>query len=215
MRSHIPKQYLRLCGRTVIEHTLARLIAHPSINGIVIAIDAQDRVWPSLSISSSKPLIIVSGGRERCHSVLNALERLTTTAQAHDWILVHDAVRPCLMRDDLDRLIEELADDPVGGILASPVRDTLKRGAADGRIEQTIDRSRLWHALTPQMFRLEVLYRSLKDALANGGVITDEAGAVERAGLQPRLVEGRGNNIKITHPEDLALAERILAAQPL
>ncbi len=213
MRSHVPKQYLRLGDRTVIEHTLARFTDHPGIDGVVVAIDVHDRVWPSLRVPASKPVITATGGRERCQSVLNALQRLTTTAQARDWVLVHDAVRPCLMRDDLDRLIAELAEDPIGGILAAPVRDTLKRRGAEGRIDETVDRTGLWHALTPQMFRLEVLHPALQKAIADCIPITDEAAAVERAGLRPRLIEGRGDNIKITHPEDLKLAAHILASQ--
>lgn len=213
MRNHIPKQYLRLGDRTVIEQTLARFMEHPRIDGIVIALGAEDSVWPSLQITSPKPLIAVVGGLERCHSVLNALQRLAACAQAHDWVLVHDAVRPCLAQDDLDRLIAEVEDDPVGGILATPVRDTLKRGDAASRIVDTVDRTGLWHALTPQMFRLELLHRALQDAVAAGAAVTDEAAAVERAGLRLRLIEGRGDNVKITHAQDLVLAERILAAQ--
>lgn len=213
MLSQIPKQYLRLGSRTVMEHTLARFIDHPGIDGLVIAIDAHDRVWPSLSISSSKRLTTVVGGRERCHSVLNALQWLATGAQAQDWVLVHDAVRPCLTIEDLDRLMLELETDSVGGILAVPVSDTLKRGDTDDRIANTVDRTDLWHALTPQMFRLQVLHRALQAAVADDEAVTDEAAAVERVGLRPRLIEGRSDNIKITHPEDLVLAERILAAQ--
>lgn len=213
MRNRTPKQYLRLRGRTVIEHTLAQFISHRKISGIIVAIDSQDSIWPSLIIDSSKPLITAGGGRERAHSVQNALRRLDSTAQTDDWILVHDAVRPCLTRHDLDKLLVMLEGDPVGGILAAPVRDTLKRGDPDNRIEETVDRTGLWHALTPQMFRLGVLRNALEAAIAGREIITDEAAAVERAGLKPRLVEGRSDNVKITHPEDLGLAERILAAQ--
>jgi 2-C-methyl-D-erythritol 4-phosphate cytidylyltransferase len=213
MRSQVPKQYLPLGDRTVIEYTLTRFIDHPQIAGIAIAIDVRDEIWRSLQVSSAKPIITVDGGRERCHSVLNALQRLTSRAQAHDWVLVHDAVRPCLSDEDLNKLMRELADDPVGGILAVPVRDTLKRAGSDGRIASTLNRTALWQALTPQMFRLGVLASALAEALAAGDLVTDEAAAVERAGLRPRLVEGRGDNIKITRPEDLVLAERILAAQ--
>jgi 2-C-methyl-D-erythritol 4-phosphate cytidylyltransferase len=215
MRSQIPKQYLRLGDRTVIEYTLARFISHPNIDGIVVAIDAQDTIWPSLTVASTKPLITVTGGVERYHSVFNALRQLAINALEQDWVLVHDAVRPCLTRQDLDRLIVALKDDPIGGILATPVHDTLKRANIDGRIVETVDRTDLWHALTPQMFRFEVLYTALQTALANLDLVTDEASAVERAGLHPRLIEGQGDNIKITRPEDLPLAERILAAQTI
>jgi 2-C-methyl-D-erythritol 4-phosphate cytidylyltransferase len=168
-----------------------------------------------LAVASTKPLITVTGGGQRYHSVFNALRQLAINALEQDWVLVHDAVRPCLTRQDLDRLIAALKDDPIGGILATPVRDTLKRGNIDGRIAETVDRTELWHALTPQMFRFEVLYTALQTALANLDLVTDEASAVERAGLHPRLIEGQGDNIKITRPEDLALAERILAAQAI
>ncbi len=213
MCTRTPKQYLPLLGRAVIEHTLARFIQHPRIDGIVVAIDADDDRWPSLKPSSSKPLVTVEGGSERCHSVLNALAHLTAYAEPQAWVLVHDAVRACLVPEDLDRMIKILDDDPVGGILAARVRDTLKREDADGCIAQTVDRTGIWHALTPQMFRLRILEIAMRRAIDEGAAPTDEAAAVERTGLRPRLVEGRSDNIKITYPEDLTQAERILAAQ--
>ena len=154
---------------------------------------------------------VVTGGAERCHSVLNGLEALRQHADLTDWVLVHDAARPCLAVADLDRLMNELADDPVGGLLAAPVRDTLKQADSAGRVATTVDRSRLWHALTPQMFRLGRLRDALNAALARGLLVTDEAGAMEAAGFAPRLIEGRADNVKITRPEDLALAEFYLA----
>ncbi|HHW76495.1 MAG TPA: 2-C-methyl-D-erythritol 4-phosphate cytidylyltransferase, partial [Xanthomonadaceae bacterium] len=126
-------------------------------------------------------------------------------------VVVHDAARPCLTPADLDRLLSELADDPVGGLLAAPVRDTLKQADLAGRIAATVDRSRLWHALTPQMFRLGMLHDALRAALARGLLVTDEAAAMEAAGFAPRLIEGRADNLKITRPEDLALAEFFLS----
>jgi 2-C-methyl-D-erythritol 4-phosphate cytidylyltransferase len=213
MGNCLPKQYLALGGRTIIEHTLARFTSHPRIDGVVVALDAQDGFWPSLAVESLKPLITVSGGKGRYESVLNALKRLSATARDNDWVLVHDAVRPCLALDDLDKLMAELEGDAVGGILAAPVRDTLKLGDAQSRVDHTVDRTGLWHALTPQMFRLDVLHDALESAIAAGVAVTDEASAMERVGSHPRLVEGRWDNIKITYPEDLSLAERILAAQ--
>ena len=132
---------------------------------------------------------------------------LRERAAPSDWVLVHDAARPCLTTGDLDRLLAELADDPVGGLLAVPVRDTLKQADDAGRVAATVDRSQLWHALTPQMFRLGMVYEALRTALARGLLVTDEAAAMEAAGFAPRLVEGRADNLKITQPEDLALAE--------
>jgi 2-C-methyl-D-erythritol 4-phosphate cytidylyltransferase len=209
MDSAVPKQYLSLAGRPVIAHTLASLLDHPRIDGVAVAIGAGDEWWPTVAaeLNAAKPLRVVTGGAERCHSVLNGLEALSEPAQPEDWVLVHDAARPCLTAGDLDRLIDTLADDPVGGLLAVPVRDTLKQADDAGRVAATVDRSRLWHALTPQMFRLGMLHEALRATLARGLLVTDEAAAIEAAGFAPRLVEGRADNLKITRPEDLALAE--------
>lgn len=213
MGAALPKQYLALAGRRVIEHTLARLAAHPLIRGVVVALADGDDHWEGLSLDLPVPLVRVTGGEERCHSVLNALDHLTVKGDGQDWVLVHDAARPCLRPEDLDRLITELAEDPVGGVLGVPVRDTMKRAGSDGRIRETVDRNGLWHAQTPQMFRLDPLRDALRSALDAGVAVTDEAQAMERAGFSPRLVEGHADNIKITRPEDLALAEFFLARQ--
>lgn len=210
MKADRPKQYLPLRGKTVIEHTLGCFTHHPAIAGIVVALSPDDPYWPELHIDSAVPLHVVDGGQERCHSVLNALRLLAQHADADDWVLVHDAARPCLSRADIDKLCAELQNDEVGGILAVPVRDTMKRSDREGRISTTEDRRTLWHALTPQMFRLEPLTQALEQALADGFVVTDEASALEHAGLRPKLVEGRADNIKVTRPEDLALAEFFL-----
>ena len=139
--------------------------------------------------------------------MLNALEALAEQADEQDWVLVHDAARPCLRAEDIDHLISELNDHPVGGLLAVPVRDTMKRADNNGAIQQTVDRKNLWHALTPQMFRLGDLRDALTKAVSDGIEITDEASAMEHIGKQPKLVKGQWSNIKITHPEDLKLAE--------
>jgi 2-C-methyl-D-erythritol 4-phosphate cytidylyltransferase len=207
MGSAVPKQYLPLAGLSVIVRTLDTLLSHPRISGVAVAIGADDLWWNSVRLDTGKPLLRVNGGEERCHSVLNALYALRERAAPEDWVLVHDAVRPCLRSTDLDVLMDTLQDDPVGGLLAAPVRDTMKRADADGRVSATVDRAALWHALTPQMFRLKVLSRALEQALEQGLWVTDDAAAVEALGLAPRLVEGRADNIKITRPEDLALAE--------
>ncbi len=213
MGAAIPKQYLELAGRTVLEHTLARLAAHPRIARVVVAVSAGDEFYPALAPRLSPKVRDVVGGAERCHSVLAALDSLALVAGLNDWVMVHDAARPCVRTADLDRMLAELERHAVGGILAAPVRDTLKRCAADGAIVATVDRSALWHALTPQMFRLGVLRDAIRAALAEGVLVTDEAMAIERAGLVPRVVAGHTDNLKITHPEDLALAAAILAAQ--
>jgi 2-C-methyl-D-erythritol 4-phosphate cytidylyltransferase len=205
-----PKQYLRLAGRTVLEHTLDIFIRHPRITGVAVAIGADDPFFGELPVRTDKPLMVVHGGGERCHSVLNALHVLKGQAVADDWVLVHDAARPCLSREDLDRLLETLEHDPVGGLLATPVSDTLKRSDDSGRVRDTVDRSHLWRAFTPQMFRLGMLTQALESALSEGALVTDDASAMERAGHAPRLVKGSPANIKITAPEDLRLAEFFL-----
>jgi 2-C-methyl-D-erythritol 4-phosphate cytidylyltransferase len=158
-------------------------------------------------------VLTAPGGVERAESVANALTVLRERAADGDWVLVHDAARPCVRREDLVKLIAELRDDPVGGLLAVPVRDTMKQADAEQRCAATVDRSRLWHALTPQMFRLGALRAALRAALAAGVTVTDDASAMERVGLRPRLVEGHADNLKITRPEDLALAEFHLRQQ--
>lgn len=212
MQADRPKQYLPLAGRTVIEHTLSRFAELPQIRGIVVALSEGDPYWPDLNINSRAPLFTIDGGEERCHSVLNALQRLSVEASDDDWVLVHDAARPCLRPDDVLKLIDTLAGDPVGGLLGLPMADTVKRVDDDGRVEATVPREALWRALTPQMFRLGPLRDALQQALAEGFLVTDEASAIEHAGLAPRMVEGHGDNIKVTRPEDLQLAALYLGS---
>lgn len=204
MQADRPKQYLPLAGKTILEHTLACFLDHPQLRGLVVSLAGDDPYWPLLACANDSRIERAEGGRERADSVLNGLLRLTELgAQEDDWVLVHDAARPNLSRSDLDTLLETLADDPVGGLLAVPARDTLKRAGADGRVSETIDRSVVWQAFTPQMFRLGFLHRVLADALVADVSVTDESSAVEWAGFAPRLVEGRADNIKVTRPEDL------------
>lgn len=207
MKMQLPKQYLRLVGRRVIEHTLEILLRHPWIEGAVVVTHSHDIWWEQVQVNTAKPLLRVNGGNERCDSVLNGLRVLSELASSDDWVLVHDAARPCLRAQDLERLMTTLRNDPVGGLLAVPVSDTIKRADARGRVRATEDRRELWHALTPQMFRFEALLTAMCSAREQGLQVTDEASAMEAAGLSPRLVEGRADNIKITRPEDLALAE--------
>ena len=204
MRADRPKQYLQLAGRTILEHTLDCFLDHPRLKGLVLCLAADDPYWPKLAAATDPRIQRVEGGAERADSVLAGLLRLVELgAQEGDWVLVHDAARPNLARSDLDRLLAELADDPVGGLLAVPARDTLKRIGADGRVAETVDRSLIWQAYTPQMFRFAALHRALADALVAGVAVTDEASALEWAGQAPKLVEGRAENLKITRPEDL------------
>ncbi|TAN46707.1 MAG: 2-C-methyl-D-erythritol 4-phosphate cytidylyltransferase [Methylococcaceae bacterium] len=205
MAADRPKQYLPLLGKTVIEHTLERLLAAGVWAGIVVAVSPEDPYWPDLPIAGHPLIHTAPGGKERADSVFNALEYLQNQAHDEDWALVHDAARPCITASDVQRMITRLQHEPVGGILALPVHDTLKRVSGDA-ITATIDRSTIWRALTPQMFRLGALREALREAAANGSLVTDEASALELKGLQPKIVEGRPDNLKITRPEDLALA---------
>ncbi|QLF94831.1 2-C-methyl-D-erythritol 4-phosphate cytidylyltransferase [Pseudomonas sp. ABC1] len=204
MRADRPKQYLQVSGRSILEHTLNCFLGHPGLRSLVVCLAQDDPFWPHLGCADDPRIQRVDGGRERADSVLNGLHYLLGNgARLDDWVLVHDAARPNLARSDLDHLLEELADDPVGGLLAVPVRDTLKRMGADGRVSETVDRTPIWQAYTPQMFRLGMLRDSLAAALAAGVPITDEASALEWAGLSARLIEGRADNLKVTRPEDL------------
>jgi 2-C-methyl-D-erythritol 4-phosphate cytidylyltransferase len=212
MQADRPKQYLELHGRTVLEHTLSRFLDHPRISRVVVAVSDGDPYWQALGLSHPK-LQVASGGEERCHSVLNALSLLSNQASANDWVLVHDAARPCLRPGDLAHLLDALADHPVGGLLGLPVADTMKRTAADDTVVETVPREHLWRALTPQMFHFAELYSALDTALSNHQLVTDEASAMELAGKAPKMVEGHGDNIKITRPQDLRLAELFLAEQ--
>lgn len=204
MQADRPKQYLPLAGRSLIEHTLDCFLSQPGLQGLVVSLAENDPYWPELPCAHDARISTAPGGRERADSVLNGLEALRAHgAQPEDWVLVHDAARPNLAASDLHTLLETLADDPVGGLLAVPVRDTLKQAGADRRVTATPDRSMFWQAYTPQMFRLEALRKALSGALAAGVTITDEASAMEWTGQAPLLVEGRADNIKVTRPEDL------------
>jgi 2-C-methyl-D-erythritol 4-phosphate cytidylyltransferase len=208
MAMDIPKQYLLLHGSTVLEHTLNTLFACEHIEGVVLALSAEDDYWPEIAPGfAGKNLACIAGGVERCHSVLNAVHHLYGFADRQDWVLVHDAARPCLRAEDLNELIDALAEEDCGGVLGVPVSDTMKRLDAEDRVVETVDRRRLWHAQTPQMFRLGMLLSALERAVTLGGEITDEAAAMELAGYRPRMVHGHVDNIKITVPADLALAE--------
>jgi 2-C-methyl-D-erythritol 4-phosphate cytidylyltransferase len=214
MHSDRPKQYLQLGRQTVIEHSLEVLLGHSRVVGAVIALATDDPYWPSLGIVHTKPLLTVAGGAERCDSVLNALRALMEQPTVEDaWALVHDAARPCLRGEDLDHLIDGVGTDPGGGLLALPVRDTLKREGPAGRVGTTVDRSGLWHALTPQLFPVAALSEALQAAIDAGHGVTDDASAMELAGHAPHLIEGQPDNIKITRPADLALAELSLRGQ--
>jgi len=206
-----PKQYLDLLGRPLLFHTLAALTACPDIERVWVVLAPDDRWWSRHDWSELGPKLetVRCGGATRAASVTNALRAAAMVAADDDWILVHDAARPCLSAAMLDALLTELADDPVGGILAVPVADTIKRADADQRVAATEPRDGLWQAQTPQMFR----YGQLEKALKNEMAVTDEAGAIEAMGLKPKLVRGDATNLKVTWPADLALAAMILRAR--
>jgi len=211
-----PKQYAPLRGRTVIEWALAPFLADSRCAGAVVALAGQDLWWPKISERIST-VSVAPGGAERSESVRNALAGLNRRAKQTDWVLVHDAARPCLPTADLDRLIERAGAHPVGGILAQAVADTLKRqqsGTDEAAcIDQTVSREGLWRAATPQMFHYSALTEALDKAIAGKRYPTDEAQALEWQGEHPLLVEGSTANIKVTTPDDLVLAEAILAAR--
>jgi 2-C-methyl-D-erythritol 4-phosphate cytidylyltransferase len=205
MNADRPKQYLQLIDKTVIEHSLIRLLKADVFTAVAVAISEEDPYWPELAIASHEKIITADGGKERADSVLSALKAIRTLASDDDWVLVHDAARPCITATDILHLINSLKHDEIGGILALPSHDTLKNVQADS-ILGTLDRAYIWRALTPQMFRYGVLKTALEEAEGNSA-ITDESSALELKGLQPKIVEGRSDNIKITRPEDLALAQ--------
>jgi 2-C-methyl-D-erythritol 4-phosphate cytidylyltransferase len=235
MQADRPKQYLSMTvkgiAKTVIEHTLDHVLAYtPSSSSnttgsgfykAVVVVTQGDPYWQEISMArgydKNERIVVIDGGSERCYSVLNALSAIHEIEQ-HDnaWVAVHDVARPCLSYDDLDKLFSALENYNEGGILATPVRDTMKRGIVHvetavqefaSRIDHTVDRDQLWHALTPQMFPLNSLLNNLQSALTKGFKVTDEASAMEHAGARPKLVGGRSDNLKITRPEDLKLAE--------
>lgn len=207
----VPKQYLQLGGQSVLAHTLQRMLDWGFLAGLVVALHREDRWWSELAVADAAGVETVTGGEQRCDSVLAALRVLDGRAAAQDWVLVHDAARPCIRREDVENLRLACALDAVGGLLALPVAETVKRADAHGRVTQTLDRRDLWLAQTPQMFRYGQLLDCLNNALQKGEAVTDEAAAIELAGLQPRLVAGDRSNIKITVPADLALAEAWLS----
>ena len=203
MQADRPKQYLMLHGKTVLEHTLQRLLDYPVIEKILLAVAPNDQFIGQLPIIKHPKIQLVKGGETRADSVFSGLSCIEKPEDT--WVLVHDAARPCLRHDDLNKLLK--INDEHGGILAIPAVDTIKRAVDFQRILHTEDRNQLWQALTPQFFNAALLLNALKYASEQGWTVTDEASAMELAGFQPHLVAGRSDNIKITRPEDLALAE--------
>lgn len=203
MQAACPKQYLTIGQFTLLEHSVARLLAHPAVKQVIVPVSNDDGWFDSLPLAQDSRILRVTGGDTRAESVLAGLNAIHHS----EWVLVHDAARPCLHPDDLARLLAVREYSKVGGILAAPVRDTMKR-AEPGKtaIAHTVEREDLWHALTPQFFPHQLLTACLTRALHEGANITDEASALEYCGYHPLLVSGRSDNIKVTRPEDLALA---------
>jgi len=213
MNADRPKQYLPLLNKTVIEQTLERLLQADIFSAVSVAVSAEDPYWYDLPISKHEKIVTAPGGKERADSVLSALQAIRDVADDSDWVLVHDAARPCLTVSDIRLLLDCLVDEPVGGLLALASHDTLKKVEGD-RISGTLDRTLIYRALTPQMFRYRLLRQALQQTQGDPSV-TDEASALELQGYQPKIVEGRPDNIKITRPEDLSLAQFYLEQQCL
>jgi 2-C-methyl-D-erythritol 4-phosphate cytidylyltransferase len=199
----LPKQYLEIEGEPLIAHALRALLSHPAVSGVVVALAEGDPHWPGWSELQGKPVATCIGGASRAESVLAGLAALPASVRADDFVLVHDAARPNLSQEDLQQLLERGRADPVGAILAAPVRDTLKLAGADGGIDGTQPREKLWRALTPQLFRRLQLTRALQSARDAGIDVTDESMAMERQGHRPLLVEGSDDNFKVTTMADL------------
>jgi 2-C-methyl-D-erythritol 4-phosphate cytidylyltransferase len=209
MKADCPKQYLYISGKTIIEHTLTKLLEHSQVKRVIVVLNPNDKLFAQLPIAAHPRVEVVKGGQERCDSVLAGLNYLEND---EEWVLVHDAARPCLNQKDLTALLQLAEQGSIGGILATPVRDTIKRAMGvkiNGHsvIKQTESRENLWHALTPQFFKLASLKKALNEAIKKKTNITDEASAIEFLGERVMLVEGCASNIKITQPEDLLLAE--------
>lgn len=210
MGSDCPKQYLPLAGEPLIRHAVQTLIGVPTITRVFVVLSPADAWWDSFDWSelTARLTVLRCGGATRAESVTNGLRAMRESVAADDWVLVHDAARCCLTPSHVERLIAEVGADPVGGLLAVPVADTLKRGGTDGRVTATVAREGLWQAQTPQMFRHGMLLEALDFAPTT---VTDEASAIEALGLQPKLVAADATNLKVTYPLDLQLAEWILA----
>ena len=209
MGTATPKQYLEIAGRPLIDHALRAVAADPRISRVFVVLGRGDTRFRALSTGAPGTVeTLYCGGETRAASVYNGLVAVRDAMSADDWVLVHDAARPCLSRAALARLIAEVGEDDAGGLLAIPLADTLKRGDGEDRVVATESRAGLWQAQTPQMFRYGILVEALRRAGAAS--VTDEAGAVERMGLKPKLVMGEARNLKVTYPEDLVLAALIL-----
>lgn len=211
MQIDLPKQYISINGKKILEYALTTILNYPKFKKCIVVINKKDTHWPDLQFSSPH-LLTALGGEERCHSVLNGLLALKPFAKRNDWVLVHDAARPLLHQSDIDKLITNLDNHPVGGFLGNPLKNTIKY--LDNQRFETLDRKKLWAAVTPQMFRYHWLENALDFAIKKNQFTTDEANAVELIGQQPKMIEGRVDNIKVTNKEDLNLLYYYLSIRP-
>lgn len=214
MLASCPKQYLKINNQSILTHTTNRLLSHPKIAKIIIVLSDEDDYFEQTELANNTNIIRISGGKERVDSVLNGLHAIDL--EKYPWVLVHDAARPCVTHNDIDKLIEQCIENDLGGLLAAQVVDTIKQNSqGSDTVGSTIDRSNLWHAFTPQMYKTVELKQAIKQAIKQGLDITDESSAIELAGLPSLLILGRRDNIKITRPEDIALATFYLNQQAL
>lgn len=210
MQNTLPKQYLTIAGKPIINHALLPFINAEWIEKIIVVLAENDSYFQQTELAEHKKIAICLGDKLRHETVLNGLLAIRDVATDEDWVLVHDAVRPCLKTADLMNLVETIKDHSVGGILARPVTDTLKQVDSQQQIIKTLSREHVWQAMTPQMFRYGLLLRALLQIKTQQQVVTDEAAALEQYGYKPLIVSGRTDNIKITYPQDLGLAEYYL-----
>lgn len=214
MGAEVPKQYLQLAGETILVHTMKRLASCAGISGLFLGVSPSDAYWPEIAFEAPWLKSVCEGGRERADTVSRILDSMASMVQPQDWVLVHDAVRPCVSHRDIGRLMRE-AVQLDGGLLGRPISDTVKLADGRGIVQKTVPREGLWRAQTPQMFRYGELRNALRNADEKGMQVTDEASAMELAGFQPLMVEGSSDNIKITVPGDLELAAVFLQHQEL
>ncbi|MCL1077798.1 2-C-methyl-D-erythritol 4-phosphate cytidylyltransferase [Parashewanella spongiae] len=211
MGANIPKQYLEIDGISILSHTVKAFLNHPKVDVVIVAVSKDDQYFDQLPESNHSKLVKVQGGSERANTVLESLKSASQLGYEDSWALVHDAARPCITRRDIDLLLKSRENYPNGAILAMPVRDTMKRADSSSLIKNTVCRELLWHAMTPQMFVVSELQKNLNEALNDNVLITDESSAMEWAGINPGLISGRADNIKVTHAEDLQLAALYLS----
>ena len=215
MLANCPKQYLTIDNETILEHTVERLLSHPLINKVIIALSEGDEYYSRTSLVNNKHIETVIGGKERVDSVIAGLKAIDS--KVYPWVLVHDAARPCVTHDDISALIKQCIEKQTGGLLAAPVRDTMKRSLSSdlavNQVSKTVDRENLWHALTPQMYQVNELKEAIINGLSKNAELTDESSAIELANIPSLLVSASSENIKITHPDDLVLAAFFLRKQ--